>query len=60
MMLRECIDRYHGGNITAFAESIDTPKRRIYRQQVQRWLSMNGIWTNGNVYEKKSKLGKGE
>jgi len=55
MKLRECIDRYHRGNITAFAKSIDK-----HRQQVQRWLAMDCIWIDGNVYENKSKLGKGE
>ena len=53
MKVKEHIDRYFSGNITHFAESIGK-----HRQQVQRWIKMDCIVIDGDVYENKSKRGK--
>jgi hypothetical protein len=55
MRLTEHIETYHSGNISAFALSIGK-----HRQQVQKWLKMDCIWHNGNVWQNKSNLTGGK
>jgi hypothetical protein len=51
MDLKKHINKNHGGNASAFAKSAGTTY-----QQVQRWIKLDCIWHDGDVWQRKTKL----
>lgn len=44
--LQQHIDQQHGGNVTAFAESVGRSRPWVYRL-----LKDGALWINGRVYD---------
>ena len=51
MTLRQHIFNEYKGNVSAFARDVGTSQT-----QAQRWLGMDCVWLNGQVFKQLSKI----